>query len=95
MADSAAVDGTGVGVTEWLLVHVLIVDWLAEGVYPAVMFSLSEVSSEHVKHLLQYLLWISALLGNDNHNGDVGVQVLHEKEPSWELPRYEFDSVHV
>ena len=51
-ADSAAVDGAGVGVTERLLVHELIVDLLAEGVYPVVGFSLSEVSSEYVKHLL-------------------------------------------
>ena len=32
--------------------HALIVNWLAEAVYPVVVFSLSEMSSEHVKHLL-------------------------------------------
>jgi len=50
--DKAAVDGTGVGVAVQLLVHVLIMDRLAEGVYPDAIFSLSDASSEHVKHLV-------------------------------------------
>ena len=50
--DNAAVDGTGVGVTVQLLVHVLIMDRLAEGMYPDAVFSLSDTSSEHVKHLV-------------------------------------------
>ena len=91
--DNAAVDAAGIGVAEQLLVHVLIMDRLAEGVYPDVVFSLSGVSSEHVKHLLYCLLRISALLDNEDHDGDMGVHVLHTKEPSWESPRYEFDSV--
>ena len=93
--NNVAVDAVGIGVAEQLLVHVLIVDRLAKGVYPDIIFSLSGMSSEHVKHLLYRLLRISALLDNEDHDGDVGVHVLHTKEPSWESPRYKFDSVHL
>ena len=93
--DNAAVDAAGVGIAEQLLVHVLIMDRLAKGMYPDIVFSLSGMSSEHVKHLLYRLLQISALLDNEDRDGDVGVHVLHTKEPSWESPRYEFDSVHL
>lgn len=80
-ADNAEVEGAGVGVPERLLVHVLNVDRLPEYVQLVVVFSLSEVLSEHVLHLWR-LLRISALLDSDERDGDVDAQVLHAKEPS-------------
>lgn len=70
----------GVGVTGRLLVHVLSVDRVTENVYP--VFSLSDVDSEEVAHLLKRLRRISALRESEDREGDEELQVLHEKEPS-------------
>jgi len=53
MIEKVAVHGAGIGNAEQLFVRILIVDRLAEDVYPVVIFSLSDMSSEHrVKHQL-------------------------------------------